>query len=67
MKEMAERLMGQTCIFFSMFSESVGSVQGVLKALSADGGAVLVEKKNGDVEILNLEYIVRIRPVKKRS
>ncbi len=27
MKEMAERLMGQTCIFFSRFSESAGSGQ----------------------------------------
>lgn len=58
MKELAKRLIGEDCIIYTITSES-GSIQGVLKEVE-DGGLV-IEKTTGETEIVNLDFVTRIR------
>ena len=66
MKELAKQFIGEECIIYTITSND-GSVQGVIKEI-VDGGMV-VERKTGEREIINLEYVTRIRewPRKKNG
>ena len=63
-KELAKRLIGEDCIIYTITSES-GSIQGVLKEVS-DGGLV-IEKKTGETEIINLDFVTRIREYPRKK
>ena len=64
MKELAKRLIGEDCIIYTITSES-GSIQGVLKEVS-DGGLV-IEKKTGETEIINLDFVTHIREYPRKK
>ena len=64
MKELAKRLIGEDCIIYTITSES-GSIQGVLKEVE-DGGLV-IEKTTGETEIVNLDFVTRIREYPRKK
>ena len=64
MKELAKRLIGEDCIISTITSES-GSIQGVLKEVE-DGGLV-IEKTTGETEIVNLDFVTRIREYPRKK
>ena len=63
-KELAKRLIGEDCIIYTITSESV-SIQGVLKEVE-DGGLV-IEKATGETEIVNLDFVTRIREYPRKK
>ncbi len=64
MKELAKRFLGEECIIYTITSND-GSVQGVIKEIE-DGGMV-IEKKTGELEIINLEFVTRIRQYPRKK
>ena len=64
MKELAKRLIGEDYIINTITSES-GSIQGVLKEVE-DGGLV-IEKTTGETEIVNLDFVTRIREYPRKK
>ena len=66
MKELAKRFIGEECIIYTITSND-GSVQGVIKEI--DDGGMVIEKKTGELEIVNLDFVTRIRenPRKKNG
>ena len=64
MKELAKRLIGEDCIIYTITQES-GSIQGVLKEVE-DGGLV-IEKTTGVTEIVNLDFVTRIREYPRKK
>jgi hypothetical protein len=64
MKELAKRLIGEDCIIYTITSES-SSIQGVLKEVE-DGGLV-IEKTTGETEIVNLDFVTRIREYPRKK
>ena len=65
MKELAKRFIGEACIIYTITSND-DSVQGVIKEI--DDGGMVIEKKTGELEIVNLDFVTRIReyPGKKK-
>ena len=51
MKELAKRFIGEECIIYTITSND-GSVQGLIKEI--DDGGMVIEKKTGELEIVNL-------------
>lgn len=64
MNELAKRFIGQECIIYTITSND-GSVQGVIKEVSDSG--MLIEKKTGELEIVNLEFVTRIREYPRKK
>ena len=58
MKELAKRFIGEACIIYTITSND-GSVQGLIKEI--DDGGMVIEKKTGELEIVNLDFVTRIR------
>lgn len=58
MKELAKQFINHDCIIYMITSDS-GSIQGIIKEITDD--AMIVERKIGELEIINLEYVTRIR------
>ena len=58
MKELAKRFIGEECIIYTITSND-GSVQGVIKEI--DDGGMVIEKKTGELEIVNRDFVTRIR------
>lgn len=64
MKELAKRFIGEECIVYTITSND-GSVQGFIKEI--DDGGMLLKKKSGELEIINLDYITRIREYPRKK
>lgn len=64
MNELAKRFIGQECIIYAITSND-GSVQGVIKEVTDSG--MLIEKKTGELEIVNLEFVTRIREYPRKK
>ena len=64
MKELAKRFVGQECIIYTITSND-GNVQGVIKEVTDSG--MLIEKKTGELEIVNLEFVTRIREYPRKK
>ena len=64
MKELAKRFIGEECIIYTITSND-GSVQGVIKEI--DDGGMVIEKKTGELEIINLDFVTRIRQNGKKK
>ena len=64
MKELAKRLIGEGCIIYTITSND-GSVQGVIKEI--DDGGLVIEKKTGELEIVNLDFVTRIREYPRKK
>lgn len=62
MKELAKRFIGKECLIY-MITSYDGSVQGVIKEI--DDGGMIIEKKSGETEIINLDFVTRIREYPK--
>ena len=58
MKELAKRFIEKDCMIYTIASYD-GSIQGVIKEVE-DGGIVIL-KNSGETEIINLDYVTRIR------
>ena len=64
MKELAKRFIGEACIIYTITSND-GSVQGVIKEI--DDGGMVIEKKTGELEIVNLDFVIRIREYPRKK
>ena len=58
MKELAKQFIGKECIVYTVTSTD-SNIQGVIKEI--DDGGMVVEKKSGELEIINLDFVTRIR------
>ena len=64
MKELAKRFIGEECIIYTITSND-GSVQGVIKEI--DDGGMVIEKKTGELEIINLDFVsIRERKTERK-
>ncbi len=64
MKELAKRFIGEECIIYTITSND-GSVQGVMKEI--DDGGMVIEKNSGELEIINLDFVTRIRQYPRKK
>ena len=64
MKELAKRFIGDECIIYTITSND-GSVQGVIKEI--DDGGMVIEKNSGELEIINLDFVTRIRQYPRKK
>ncbi len=64
MKELAKRFIGEECIIYTITSND-GSVQGFIKEI--DDGGMVIEKNSGELEIINLDFITRIRQYPRKK
>ena len=64
MKQLAKRFIGEECIIYTITSND-GSVQGVIKEI--DDGGMVIEKKTGELEIVNLDFVTRIREYPRKK
>ena len=64
MKELAKRFIGEACNNYTITSND-GSVQGVIKEI--DDGGMVIEKKTGELEIVNLDFVTRIREYPRKK
>lgn len=69
MKTFAEQFIGKLCIIDTFDSGHLdgGRYDGTIKEVS--DGAILLEKKDGKTEAINLDFVVRIReyPTNKKG
>ena len=64
MKELAKRFIGEECIIYTITSND-GSLQGVITKI--DDGGMVIEKKTGELEIVNLDFVTRIREYPRKK
>lgn len=64
MKELAKQFIDRECLIYTITSD-FGSIQGVIKEIN-DGGLV-IERKSGEREIINLDYVIRIRDYPRKK
>ena len=64
MKELAKQFIGEECIIYTITSND-GSVQGVIKEI--DDGGMVIERNTGEREIINLDFVTRIRQYPKKK
>jgi heme exporter protein D len=64
MKELAKQFIGEECIIYTITSND-GSVLGVIKEIG-DGG-MIIERKSGEREIINLDFVTRIREYPRKK
>ena len=64
MKELAKRLIGEECIIYTITSND-GSIQGVIKEI--DDGGMVIERNSGGREIVNLDFVTRIRQYPRKK
>lgn len=62
MKELAKQFIGKECIIYTI---NDGSVPGVIKEI--DEGGMIIERNSGEREIINLDFITRIREYPKKK
>ena len=64
MKELANGFIAQESIIYTITSND-GSVQGVIKEI--DDGGMVIEKNSGELEIINLDFVTRIRQYPRKK
>ena len=64
MKELAKRFIGEECIIYTITSNE-GSIQGVIKEI--DDGGMVIERNSGEREIVNLDFVTRIRQYPRKK
>lgn len=64
MKELAKQFMGEECIIYTITSND-GSIAGIVKEISDSG--MVIEKRTGEREIINLDFVTRIREYPKKK
>lgn len=58
MEEYARQFIGTECIIYTVTSND-GSLQGMIKEVGS--GAIMLEDASGRRQVVNLEYVTRIR------
>ncbi len=64
MKELAKQFIGKECIIYTVTSDG-GSIQGVIKEI--DDGGMILERNSGEREIVNLDFVTRIREYPRKK
>lgn len=64
MKELARQFIGEDCIIYTITSND-GSLQGVIKEI--DDGGMVIERNSGEREIVNLDFVTRIREYPRKE
>lgn len=64
MKELAKQFIGKECMIYTIASTD-SNIQGVIREIG-DGG-MLIEKTTGEKEIINLNFITRIREYPRKK
>ena len=64
MKELAKRFIGEECIIYTITSND-GSIQGIIKEI--DDGGMVIERNSGEREIVNLDFVTRIRQYPRKK
>lgn len=64
MKELARQFIGEDCIIYTITS-NYGSLQGVIKEI--DDGGMVIERNSGEREIVNLDFVTRIREYPRKK
>lgn len=64
MKELAKQFIGKDCIIYTIASND-GSVQGVIREV--EEGGMILERKSGEREAINLDFVTRIREYPKKK
>ena len=64
MKELAKRFIGEECIIYTITSND-GNIQGVIKEI--DDGGMVIERNSGEREIVNLDFVTRIRQYPRKK
>lgn len=64
MKELAKQFIGEECIIYTIASND-SIVTGVIKEIN-DGG-MIIERNSGEREIINLEFVTRIREYPRKK
>lgn len=64
MKELAKQFIGKECIIYTITSND-GGLQGVIKEI--DDGGMIIERKSGEREIVNLDFVTRIREYPRKK
>ena len=64
MKELAKRFIGEACIIYTITSND-SSIQGIIKEI--DDGGMLIERNTGEKEIVNLDFVTRIREYPRKK
>ena len=64
MKELAKQFIGKECIIYTVTSNDA-SIQGVIREI--DDGGMVIERNSGETEIINLDFITRIREYPRKK
>lgn len=64
MKELAKQFIGEECIIYTITSND-SSVQGVIKEI--DDVGMIIERNSGEREIVNLDFVTRIREYPRKK
>ena len=64
MKELAKQFIGKECIVYTVTSTD-SNIQGIIKEI--DDGAMIIEKNSGEKEIINLDFVTRIREYPRKK
>ena len=64
MKELAKQFIGEECIIYTIASND-GSIHGVIKEI--DDGGMVIERNSGEREIVNLDFVNRIRQYPRKK
>jgi preprotein translocase subunit YajC len=64
MKELAKQFIGEECIIYTIASYD-GSIQGIIKEI--DDGGMVIERNSGEREIINLDFVTRIREYPRKK
>ncbi len=64
MKELAKQFIGVECIIYTIASND-GSIQGTIKEI--DDGGMIIERTAGGREIINLDFVTRIREYPRKK
>lgn len=64
MKELAKQFIGKECIVYVIASENV-CIPGVIKEIDDDG--MVIVRKSGEQEIVNLDFVTRIREYPRKK
>ena len=64
MKELAKQFIGEECMIYTITSNDI-SIQGVIKEF--DDGGMVIERNSGEREIINLDFVTRIRQYPRKK
>lgn len=64
MKELAKKFIGEECIIYTITSND-GGLSGIIKEI--DDGGMVIQRKTGEREIVNLDFVTRIREYPRKK